>query len=175
MLTMQTQATFGQGTHGLVENVDHLKKVRCEIMRALWKADFYSGSPLVTMALLVPVQLDPEFGAIYDGLRTVMRFMRDPVVASELSRRFAMSPRCLVDGPTYRLRALADGSVLAPNIHRLFHHEICEDERLHSLRETWRTHLWTRVSRERSQHYAGATQIDRRRTMTWYNDLQFSC
>ena len=147
MLAMQSQATFGQGTHGLVENVDYLKKVRSEIMRALWKADFYSCSPLVTMALLVPVQLDPEFGAIYDGLRTVMRFMRDPVTATEMSRRFALTPQCLVDGPTARLRVLADGSVLAPHIRRLLQRNtFCEDEWLHDLRETWRSHLWARVS-----------------------------
>ena len=157
MLAIQSQATFGQGTHGLVENVDYLKKVRSEIMRALWKTDFYSCSPLVTMALLVPIQLDPEFGSINDGLRTVMRFMRDPVVASELSRRFALAPQCMVDGPTARLRALADSSVLAPHIRRLLQrNNFCEDEWLHGLRETWRSHLWARVSRERSHHYAGA-------------------
>ena len=34
MLATQSQATFGQGSHGLVmENLDYLKKVRADIMR----------------------------------------------------------------------------------------------------------------------------------------------
>ena len=64
----QSQATYCQGTHSLVEEVDELRKVRASVMKALWKTDFYSMSPLVTFAVLAPVQLDPEFGVIYEGM-----------------------------------------------------------------------------------------------------------
>ncbi|CAK0900853.1 unnamed protein product, partial [Prorocentrum cordatum] len=54
--------------------------VRTVVMQALWKTDNYSMSPAVTFAILAPVYLDPEFAAAYEGLRTVMRTMRNPEV-----------------------------------------------------------------------------------------------
>ena len=88
MLATQSQATFGQGTHSMFTDVSILRTVRSDIMRSLWHMDFYSHSPLITMSPLCPVQLDPEFGIRYEGLRTVTRVMRLPHVASERRRRF---------------------------------------------------------------------------------------
>ena len=173
MLATQSQATFGQGSHGLVmENLDYLKKVRADIIRSLWKMDAYSCSPLVTMAILVPVQLDPEFGCIYEGLRAIMRYVRRPAAAAELKRRFYMDPSFPVDGPTARLKTLADTSILGRHIYTWVNGEHKEGEWLHRIREEWRNFLWGRVSRERSHHYAGAQRVDRKRTMWWYNSLQ---
>lgn len=172
MLTTQSQACFAQGTHGLVENREYLKQIRSDIMRSLWNMDAYSCSPLVTMALLVPVQLDPEFGCIYEGLRAIMRFMRNLNVAAEIRRRFFDTMQVPVDGPTARLRTLSQSAVLGELIYKLINGDFNEDEWLHMLREAWRNHLWNRVSRERSHHYAGAHEVDRIRTMKWYNQLQ---
>ena len=141
-------------------------------MRSLWKMDAYSCSPLVTMALLVPVQLDPEFGCIYEGLRAIMRYVRQPRAAAELRRRFYTDPLFPVDGPTARPKTLADASVLGRHIYTLINGEFCEGNWLHQLRDEWRNFLWGRVARERSHHYAGAQQVDRKRTMRWYNMLQ---
>lgn len=74
-------------------------------MRSLWKVDAYSCIPLLTMALLVPVQLDPESGCVFEGLRTVMRCMRNGTMAQEPRERFYADPHFPVDGPTARLRA----------------------------------------------------------------------
>lgn len=172
MVATQSQASFAQGTHGLVENREYLKQVRSDVMCLLWKVDAYSCSPLVTMALLVPVQLDPEFGCIYEGLRTVMRFMRDKVQAQELRKRFYAEPAFPIDGPTARLHAVATSSILGRWVSQLMEGGISEDKWLHDLREEWRNFFWGRVSRERSQHYAGASKIDRARTLRWYNQLQ---
>ena len=88
MLATQSQATFGQGTHSMFTDVSILRTVRSDIMRSLWHMDFYSHSPLITMSRLCPVQLDPEFGVRYEGLRAVTRVRRLPHVASERRRRF---------------------------------------------------------------------------------------
>ena len=72
----QSQAVYGQGTHGIANDVGELRKVRTAVMQALWKAEFYSMSPLVTFALLTRVQLDPEFGVLYEGMRVVIRARR---------------------------------------------------------------------------------------------------
>ena len=80
MRATQAQAFYGQGTHSLCTDVAELRKVRTAVMQSLWKTDFYSFSPLVTFLLLAPVQLDPEFAAVYEGLRSVRRAMRHALV-----------------------------------------------------------------------------------------------
>ena len=129
MLATQSQASFAQGTHGLVENREYLTQVRSDTMRSLWKVDACSCSPLVTMALLVPVQLDPEVWLHILGLRTVMRFMRSITNAAEMRRRFYSDPVCSVDGPASRLRALADSSVLGRWVFQLMEGNILEATR----------------------------------------------
>lgn len=119
-----------------------------------------------------PVQLDPEFGVVYQGLRAMMRFMRDPDIAAEVKRKFYMEPVTPVDGPTARLRVLSETSVLGPLVYKLVDGEYSEDQWLHDLRQAWRSHLWKRVSRERHQNYTGAANIDRFKTMKWHNTLE---
>ena len=158
MLATQSQATFGQGSHGLVmENLDYLKKVRADIMRSLWKMDAYSCSPLVTMAILVPVQLDPESGCIYEGLRAIMRYVRRPAAAAELKRRFYMDPSFPVDGPAARLKTLADTSILGRHIYTLVNGEHKEGDWLHRIREGWRNFLWGRHNRLIGSGLCGGT------------------
>jgi hypothetical protein len=43
---------------------------------------------------------------------------------------------------------------------------------LHELRDAWRGVLWKRVVKDRGHHYGGAEKVDRRRTMSLYNELQ---
>ncbi len=173
MMTLQSQATFGQGTHSLVEDNAYLTRVRSDIMRSLWKTDTYSMSPLVTMALLGPTQLDPDFGVQYEGLRTVMRCMRNPEFASKMRARFLQTPHVRLDGPTMRLQVAAQFSVLSPQVQQIMQQPIpSEGLWLHNLRGAWRQHLWRRISHERAQHYAGASCVDRERTLLWYNQLQ---
>ena len=129
-------------------------------------------SPGVTMAILCPVQLDPEFGAVYEGLRTIMRTMRVPGIAAEIRRRYHCTPTAVVDGPTLRLQNLRDVSVLAPRVNDLMEGEIDEGLWLHQLRDEWRDSLWRRVSQERAQHYAGAGKVDRFRTLIYHRELE---
>ena len=92
-----------------------------------------------------------------------------------LLRKFAvdfLTMQVPVDGPTARLRTLSQSAVLGELIYKLINGDFNEDEWLHMLWEAWRNHLWNRVSRERSHHYAGAHEVDRIRTMKWYNQLQ---
>ena len=46
-------------------------------MRALSSLDFYPMNPHLTFAILVPPQLDPDFGHVYEGLRTLARYLGD--------------------------------------------------------------------------------------------------
>ncbi|CAE7235511.1 unnamed protein product [Symbiodinium sp. CCMP2592] len=172
MMATQSQALFGQGTHAIAADVTYLRTVRTEVMRSLWGCEFYSMSPLVTMAILCPVQLDPEFGAAYEGLRTVMRIMRVPDIAAEIRRRYHCTPSAVVDGPTLRLQNLRDVSILSTRVNELMAGEIDEGLWLHQLRDEWRAYLWRKVSQERSQHYAGAGRVDRVRTLLYHRKLE---
>ena len=100
------------------------------------------------MALLAPLQLDPEFGCMYEGLRCVMRFMRNPVHAAELRRRYLLQPKRLVDGPTARLCSIAEGSVLGLRVQQLLMGKIDEEKWLHDLREDWRNFVEAGNQRE---------------------------
>eukprot|EP00959_Pyramimonas_sp_CCMP1952_P162736 3402135-Pyramimonas_sp.AAC.1 len=92
-------------------------------------------SPALTFALLAPVHLDPEFGAVYEGLRTVMRTMRNPEVAAVLRARFGQVPTVRRDGPVSRLRVLSRSPVFGPGIQHLMdgnvRSEAEEEEWLH--------------------------------------------
>eukprot|EP00959_Pyramimonas_sp_CCMP1952_P260132 5438845-Pyramimonas_sp.AAC.1 len=107
----QTQAFFAQGTRALVTDVADLRKVRTAVMQALWKVGQYFLSPLVTFALLAPAQLGPEFGAVYEGLRAVMRVMRVPALAETIKERFRSVPSARRDGPTMGLHVLSRSAV----------------------------------------------------------------
>ena len=61
-LATQAQALWGQGTHSFTCDVDYIKKIRSDIMRTMFKCDFYSFSVSLTFSLLLPPQLDPFFG-----------------------------------------------------------------------------------------------------------------
>ena len=82
----------------------------------------------------------------YEGLRSVMRFTRNPIFAAELKRRFYVVPHATVDGPVARLRAVAQTTILGPLIYQLIDGNFSEDKWLHDLRETWRNFLRGRVS-----------------------------
>lgn len=173
MLATQSQATYGQGTHSIVTDQRCLRGIRSDIMRVLWQQDTYSHSPLITMSLLCPVQLDPEFGVIYEGLRMIMRNMRNLRFAATIRQRFQEQPRKICDGPTARLVLLSQDDTLGPLVQQLLCGQIQEDEWLHNLRDAWRVHLWKRVHAERPQHYAGVDKLDRGRTLKWYKTLEF--
>ena len=175
LMSTQSQATFASGLHGISQGQE-LNKIRSCVMRALWKCDTYSMSPFITLSLLAPVQLDPNFGVLYEGLRCVMRGMRDHHIAATMRRRFALQPLHLVDGPSQHLRFLADHSVLGTVVNTFmsrstevsFH----EDSFLHELRETWRRHLWQKAADGRPDHYGGAQCIDRGRSLKYCEELR---
>lgn len=173
MQATQAQAFYGQGTHSLASDVAELRKVRTAGMKWLWKTELYSMSPLVTFEALAPVQLDPEFGAVYEGLRTVMRAMRREDVAATIRDRHSRVPTKKRDGPSMRLCALTHSATFQPAAKQLLTGANMsrqeEDKWLHDMRDTWRAALWNRVAKERSQHYAGAENADRKRTMQLYD------
>ena len=172
MLTTQSQAIYAAGIHGVGAEPE-LVKVRSEIMRALWKADTYSMSPQITLSLLAPVQLDPTFGSIYESLWCILRGMRIPEMAELVRERFFSTPRHAMDGPVSNLRFLADNTVLGHAIYGLFSgRQIDEGKFLHDIREQWRGYLWRKVAANRPQHYGGADEIDRQRTLRFYEILR---
>ena len=56
-----------QGAHQMCTDVAELRKVRSSIMRCMWQTAYYSMSPSLTFALLMPVHLEPEFAMMYAG------------------------------------------------------------------------------------------------------------
>ena len=173
LLATQTQAVYGQGTHTFAADLAELKKLRSSIMRSVWNTDCYSMSPYVTFALLLPPQLDPLFGHIYHGLRTLARCVRNPSFAATSRRRLAYCSGTERDGPTVRLWHVQRVPVYAPFIAALFGEASLDEERwAHELRAAWRQHLWELVAKERPQHYRDAIDIDYGRTMSFYNKLR---
>lgn len=136
--TMQTQATFAEGTHSLIDDIHQLRRVRTHVMKSLWKTEGYSANPAFTMALLCPVTMDPEFGAIYTGLCNLARYVRCPVRAALVRQRFDGHMTTHTDGPTMRLRTLAAISNFSPLITQLLQGISDENRWKHDLRETWR-------------------------------------
>ncbi|CAK0857824.1 unnamed protein product, partial [Prorocentrum cordatum] len=136
----------------------------------------YSLSPLVTFVLLAPAQLDAEFGAVYEGLRAVMRAMRVPALATTLKERFGSVPTARRDGPTLRLRVLRRSGAFGPLVGRLLGGAVTdkqtEGEWLRDLRDAWRRALWQRLVKERGRQYGGAEDVDRVRTMILHDRLQ---
>ena len=172
LLATQAQATFGQGTHQLGLEVEELKKVRTAIMRSLWKTDSYSCSPLLTFCLLAPPQLDPEFGYNYESLRTMHRAMKNPGIREKVSEMYQKPAVAARPGPVMRLRCLGRLAVYGGAVEELVAGVDNQGEWEHNLRESWRSELSRRLARERARHYAGATHVDRERTMALYNRLQ---
>ena len=177
LLATQSQACYGQGTHSFQWDVDTLKRVRSDVMRALWHRDFYSMSPLITFAILAPPQLDPTFGPVYYGLRTVARCIRDVDFRNVLQEEFRKDT--WVEGPAARLRLLADSPVFNNLVHELVYQHVDEQEWAHRLRMAWRVFLVEKAMKDRPQHYGDIQDLDFRRTMllheSWEQEANKAC
>ncbi|CAE7437407.1 unnamed protein product [Symbiodinium sp. CCMP2592] len=177
LLATQSQACYGQGTHSFQWEVETLKGMRSDVMRTLWSRDFYSMSPLITFAILAPPQLDPTFGPIYFGLRTVARCIRDSDFRDVLRQEFQKD--AWVEGPAARLRLLADSPVFRELINELVYRPVNEQEWAHRLRMAWRQFLVAKVIKDRPQHYGDIQDLDFRRTMLlherWEREANVVC
>ncbi|CAK0853302.1 unnamed protein product [Prorocentrum cordatum] len=172
LLAAQSQATFGQGTHKLGLEVAGLKKIRTAIMKSLWKTDSYSCSPALTFCILAPPQLDPEFGYHYEALRTMHRALQHPGIRAKVMEMYPKAAVAARPGPVMRLRCLSRLAVYGDAVKQLVAGVDNKGEWEHNLREAWRSELSRRLVRDRAQHYAGASHVDRERTMALYNRLQ---
>ena len=153
LLATQTQAVSCPGTHTFAADLAELKKLRSSIMRSMWKTDCYSMSSYVIFALLLPSQLDPLFGHIYQGLRTIARCVRDPYFAATTRRRLTYYTGSERDGPTVRLWHLPRDQVYAPFVATLVGAALFDEERwTHDMRmrRAWRKHLWELVAKHKT-------------------------
>ena len=106
LLATKSQATYGQGTHSFTLHDDVLTPIRSDIMRAMYSTDFYSMNPHLTFAILLPPQLDPFFGHIYQGLRTLARCLHEPQFRHNCQNVLSRSARKSIEGPTRKVRRL---------------------------------------------------------------------
>ena len=172
LLATQTQALWGQGTHSFTCDVDYLKKIRSDIMRTMFKCDFYSFSVPLTFSLLLPPQLDPFFGPVYHGLRTVTRCMRNNAFAETVKKRILQLPSAHKDGPTQRLRELIEHTTFGPLVREMVGNvTLNEQEWAHRLRQSWRSFLWNKATGDRPQHYSDLGNVDMDKTMALYKEL----
>ena len=172
LLSTQSQATWGQGAHQLPNDIKALNLVRSSLMRTFYNADFYSMSPLLTFALLVPVQLEPSFAMQYAGLLTFQRCISGCAQSARLAQQILTSGAANTVGPCARIQELADGPLSEP-IQQLLLNQIDNLELWkHYLREQWRQNLLRQLEKERSHQYQHATKIDRNMTMMFHDMLQ---
>lgn len=154
LLATQAQATYGQGTHSFQADLAALKKFRSNIMRCLWSTNFYSMNPNITFALLAPPHLDPFFGPVYQGLRTILRCMQQDSFKCQLRKRFHEVAHAAVEGPTLRLKLLVEQGIFGESVMALFLDDIVPEQWAHDLRMRWRHEPVSRAARDRPQHFA---------------------
>ena len=172
LIATQSQATWGQGAHQLPSDQKALNLVRSALMRTFWNEDFYSMSPLLTFALLVPVQLEPTFAMLYTGLLAFQRCMVNCTQSAQTVQKILNSEVNSHVGPCARILEIIEGPLSQPT-RQLVESQIGNlDLWKHDLRECWRMHLLKQLQHERSHQYARATQIDRVRTMKFHDQLQ---
>ena len=175
LLTTQAQATFGQGAHQMFTDVDELRKVRSSIMRCMWQTAYYSMSPSLTFALLLPAHLDPQFAMMYVGALAFQRAaQKRPEILSRLFPAITASEYEAV-GPCTRMYELLE-TPLGPIIQELLDGAIHTQKQLdkwkHDLRHAWRIHLYKQVAKDRPHQYAQADLVDPDRTMHYYKLLE---
>ena len=175
LLSTQSQATFGQGAHQMCTDVSELRKVRSSIMRCMWQTAYYSMSPALTFALLMPVHLEPEFAMNYAGAIAFQRAtQKRPEILSRIFRAIVSSEYTAV-GPCTRMYELLDTS-LGTVIQEMINGNVTTQMQIgkwkHDLRQAWRTHLYKQVAKDRPHQFEHADLVDPERTMRFYKSLE---
>ena len=114
LLSTQSQATWGQGAHQLPNDIKALNVVRSSLMRTFFNSDFYSMSPLLTFALLVPVQLEPTFAMQYSGLLTFQSCIANCAHSALLVQQIINAGVSETVGPCARVQEFLDGPLDQP-------------------------------------------------------------
>lgn len=175
LLSTQSQATFGQGAHQMCTDVAELRKVRSSIMRCMWQTAYYSMSPSLTFALLMPVHLEPEFAMMYAGAIAFQRAtQKRPEILSRIFPAIVSSEHKVV-GPCTRMYELLDtplGSVIQEMINGNVITQMQIEKWKHDLRQAWRTQLYKQVAKDRPHQFEYADLVDPERTMLFYKPLE---
>ena len=141
----------------------------------MWQTAYYSMSPSLTFALLVPVHLDPQFAMTYAGILAFQRAaLRRPEILTRIYPAITASEFDAV-GPCARMYELLDtplGPVIQELLDGTIHDQNQIDKWKHDLRPAWRTHLFKQVAKDRPHQYAQADLVDPERTMRYYKILE---
>ena len=171
LLATKAQATYAQGTHRFTVEEPFLTKIRSNITPAMFSCDFYSMNTQLTFAILLPPQLDPLFGHTYQTLRTLIRCFRDADFKTRFKHILALPVRPKIEGPTRKFRQLSS-SIFADQLDQLLHDDSINIELwARQLRDVWRQELLRRAAKNRPQHYHDVGNVDRKKTLLYYNKL----
>lgn len=119
-------------------------------------------------ALFLAPQLDPYFGHIYQGLRTLARCLRQEQIRTEVQRRCNFVQRRSSEGPCRKLRLLVKG-IFGQKVLELLHTEGLDTEKwAHGIRDIWRRELVARAAKNRPQHYNDIQSPDFHSTLAMY-------
>ena len=171
MVATSSQATFGQGTHSPGMDEPALTKIRSNIIRAMFSLDFYSLNPHLTFAILLPPQVDPLFCHIYQGLRTLARCLTNDTFRHDFQLLLRARPSKNFDGPVNRVRKLLKGPFQELVLSLLNDDSLNLELWAHQLRDSWRHELLKRAAKNRPQHFHDVHNLDFRRTMMLYKEL----
>lgn len=153
LLATKSQTTYGQGTHSFTLNEDVLTPARSDIMRAMFSTDFYSMNTHLTFTILLPPQLDPLLGHIYQGLRTLTRCLRDSQFRNKFQTVLSRTARKSIEGPTRKFRKWMEGP-FAQKVQQLIFEDLpnINEKWAHELRDQRRGELLRRASKNRPKH-----------------------
>ena len=166
---MSTQMQFLYGLSIQVVCPATLSKLRTKVMQAAWATEFYSMSPHVTLALLLPVQCDPFFAHEYSTLRVLYRYATNAQL-QRLQHVAQIPTPPAQDGPARVIHSILNGPLAEPAT-RLLQGNVNDKEQCqHDMREAWRQHLLLRATQR--THYAGVDNADRHRTLSYLEILQ---
>ncbi len=153
LLRTRTQYTWGGGTHKLCTTKTHeaeITKLRSGIMRCLLRRDQYNANPSLYLALLTSPSLNPFFARIMDGLLTAWRSLWATDRFSAVKNVFYNEFATLRDGPISRLRQINSMPGFEHSVDIMFRTPLEQKTLwLHTLRDNWRQHEFSRVARIR--------------------------
>ena len=153
--SLMSQLTFGQGTHQLHVTPQNATSLRATVIRALLNSTFYDASPAIIFTVLSKPAIEPVFAMHLAALQLIFRIVTNPdkqKVLDYISDPQATFP---VDSPLSRMHQLYHHDVYHQVLHDFLNNRLQQNKWQHSLRDKFRYDWWTKIAKDRAQHFSG--------------------
>ena len=146
--------------------------MRATGVRALLNVYNYNSAPNVIFAVLAPPSVDPAFALQLRAYNLIRRMFVSPESRRQLQLQLSTNPANR-DGPLARIQQLLESPYFSSTMKQFLSNSLPAHQWQHELRDAYRTHLWSVLATDRSQHYAGVEAgVNRSLTCAWLPKLQ---